>query len=410
MWAVYGLFYTVAFLNIIIGVCRKQNVFCYMTAFVIIFMIMTFNYDGADVKSYISTYDNLFDTSGQIVESHMEKGYLLLMYICRKLGMSFFSFRIVVSIISLSLFANILRYFKVNRNLILGFYMIYLFYFDVIQIRNCIAQFIILFSIRFLLDATRRYSIIKFLIGIFIAASFHSIALFYLPLLVIKFIKNEAFFKFVFIASLLLFLAACTFHSYVPIIANWLLSFIKRGSSYLDADVNLGHLVVFCIYAFTGISLNIVRKKSVKGSPTRRQLDGIVKIHIILSLYLSLLLLDSNFYRIVRNVLILSMIGIALHYKSKQSNQSKSVMAFSMLLLINLAWIVRDLILKNTLDAVKMLFEYNLVFNMPFAISLNECVTMLLGCAIILFIIFSRENFLYKRITKSDHFNHCGVT
>lgn len=145
------LFMSVA--NIVIGFFKRKSAFLFSVTLVLIFILMAFNYDGPDINAYMNAYNEWFDSNGNVIfDGFMEPGYQFLMIIGRKIGLSFFAFRTILTIVCLFLFINIIKYYKANGNLVIGFYMLYLFFFDAIQIRNFIAQLIILFAIRFIFD------------------------------------------------------------------------------------------------------------------------------------------------------------------------------------------------------------------------------------------------------------------
>ena len=212
----YLIFYAVCALNIVWGLQKRKSNALYAGAFIVMFILMAFNFDGPDIGNYLETYASIGDAPNLHVAlgyTYMESGYILLMFGANKLGLDFYAFRIVVTVICFALVSSAIRYFKVNPNMIVGLYMVYMFFMDAIQFRNFAAMCIVLFSARYLFRRTK-LSYLQYVIGIICASFFHIIALVYLVLLIVKFIHSEKAMRVLFWCAMGLFAGCFVFRSW----------------------------------------------------------------------------------------------------------------------------------------------------------------------------------------------------
>lgn len=355
------IFYIICALNIISGIRKRKDSVLFAAALLLVFILMTFNYKGPDIGVYMAAYDKVRSSAKPFQAAYMEWGYTLLSVMCGKMGLDFFAFRAVLSIIILSLFANTIKYYKAQGNLIIGVYMLYLFIFDTIQIRNCIVQFIVLFATRYLFRKSR-WSTLKFLICIAIAGSFHTIAYAYLSLILIKIFKKTSFYQWLFMFVIALFGVFIVLQPLLPQIEAIISKFLSRGIGYLSGTITIGWLIVFLLYIIGLIALYSYKSK-VRDRRAKSIIEMIIKVNIILGLFLPLTFFNNNFNRIFRNNIILTLIGLTLIYKNSVSANDRrlSLCAF---IAINGGWIYSDIFARYDINVIlNPIFESNLVVN-----------------------------------------------
>ena len=76
----YLIFYTICIVNIACGLQKRKSRALYAGAFVVMFILMTFNFDGPDIGNYIATYDSIGRAPNlgvAIGSTYMESGYTL---------------------------------------------------------------------------------------------------------------------------------------------------------------------------------------------------------------------------------------------------------------------------------------------------------------------------------------------
>ncbi|MDE6666802.1 MAG: EpsG family protein [Clostridia bacterium] len=357
----YFIFFLTASINFIYGVVKKKNLILYGFSLVIIFLLMTFNFDGPDVVVYKLAYEIVGKTPSTAYETtYMEWGYTSLMILGNKIGLNFFAFRIILSFICLSLFCSSIKYYKANGNLIIGLYMLYLFFFDAIQLRNCISQFIILFATRYLSKKSWG-STLKYILCVVIAAGFHKISWLYITFLLINVSQKEKFFKNLFVFVIALFLLCVIAKPVFLQLVNMAAGIIGHGSNYLHGTIAYGFWIVLALHLIGIIPLYLF-KNGVKDDGVRANIEIIIKLNIILCLFLPLTLLNNNFNRIFRNNMILTQIGVALMYSHSNKSSNSSKAAMGSLILLTGGWLVSDMMRYEVAKIISPIIENNLIF------------------------------------------------
>lgn len=378
----YLLFYLICALNIIWGIKKKKsNALCF-GALLIIFVLMTFNYYGPDIEVYVKTYELVGKApslSSAFDSTYMEQGYVVLMFLANKMSLDFYAFRIVITLICLALFMSAIKYFKVNPNFIIGLYMVHLFFFDTIQFRNFIVQFIILFAIRYLFRKSC-FSMFKYIFCVAVAGSIHVVAWIYLSLLLVRFLNKQRTYNRVLALSLLIFLSSILLRPLFPQILNLISRVVNRGAGYLSNSSRISYIIVMAFYLLSLMVLYSYRNKLL----VKTKINEIIKIKIVIGLFLSLCIIDGSFYRIFRNLFLLDMIGMALLYNGMKSRTKASDIVLSSQFVFVGGWLAFDLIRNSKMDIIGDIMKYNLL---PGNIDVSIVLRYLSIVIILLFII-----------------------
>ena len=360
----YIIFYILAGLNIISGIKKKRSNALYVVALFVVFVLMTFNYRGPDIGAYIKTYNsvgNAHNVKSAHESTYMEYGYTFLMFCANRIGLDFFAFRIILTFVCLSFFVSTVRYYKVNPNFIIGLYMVYLFFFDTIQIRNCISQFIILFATRYLFSKTK-LSIVKYIACVAIASSIHVLALVYLSLLLVRLTRSRSFYQCVCVLAAALFVVCVLIRPLLPQILSYISKLLNRGESYLHSELRFSYLAVMGLHV-VGLLPLYVYGRNICDTQARRRINTILYIEIIMGVFLPFAFINSNFNRIFRNILILDTIGLTLLYENTKSRTRANVYALAAQLSVVGGWFVTDMFRNRNEDIVNAIMKYNLIFD-----------------------------------------------
>ncbi|MDE6059147.1 MAG: EpsG family protein [Clostridia bacterium] len=367
---------------------KKKSNMLYAVAFVVIFILMAFNYNGPDIGTYIATYKlvgNAVDLSNALDSTYMEFGYTFLMFCGSKIGLDFFAFRIILTFACLALLHSTIRYYKVNPNFIVGLYMVYLFFFDTIQLRNCLTQFIILFATRYLFQKSG-LSILKYIGCIIIAGSIHTLSFVYLVLLLTRFSNKKIFYQILFGIATIMFIGCVLLQPFLPQILTAISQLLNRGSGYFTTTVRMNCWVVLALHLVTLFPLYRYRSK-ISNESAKKTIDIIFKIEIIMGLFLPFSFINSNFNRIFRNVLILDTIGLALLYEnSPRKSNSKQISLMALFLLIG-GWLITDMYRNRNQDIIHAIMEYNLFFNYVDIVNTLQCVIVIAVCLIFMIVL-----------------------
>ncbi|MCX4362011.1 MAG: EpsG family protein [Clostridia bacterium] len=388
----YLIFYLICALNIVWGIRKRKSNALYAVALVVVFILMTFNYFGPDIEVYRLTYElvgNSSNLKSAFAATYMEKGYTFLMFCASKMGLNFYAFRIILTFVCLILFTSSIKYYKVNPNIIIGLYMSYIFFFDTIQLRNCIIQFIILFATRYLLDKSK-LSIIKYIICISIAGSIHVLSWLFLSLLLIKIVKTKIGYQRIFLLAASLFVICLLIQPILPQIIDAIVKFLKRGSGYFDGTISYGFWAVMALHMLGLIPLYWYNNK-ITNETSKAKINLILKIEIIVGLFLPFCFINNNFNRIFRNILVLDTIGLTLLYENlKKSTEANDVTLAALLLLVG-GWLGTDLLRYEAKKIIGSVMEYNLIYT---HINLGEIGQYFIVILICLFISFAVKKML----------------
>lgn len=267
-----------------------------------------------DIKNYNYLY------LGDLSKS--EIGFKFFISLSHLLNLSFFQFRAVIIAISYIFIWMSLQKMELNKSLVLAMYSLFCYNLDVIQIRNLLALSIILYSITFIVLPTKN-SILKYIIGISLASLFHVVSILYFLLLLThsNFIKRKFFKQFIllfFVVSILISLFLKIFSSSDMILINlFRMVDIEKADFYLSEEINNGFLVYWFMHIFFLISSLYIRKSYYylkEKNHVSILLDKIFWINMVISVFLPLCILNLNFYRIFRNLLLLNygLLGVIL--------------------------------------------------------------------------------------------------
>lgn len=403
---VYFLYFLTAAGNFVFGAVKKRNQILFGVSIILIFILMTFNFEGPDIGVYISAYKtvgNAPDLHSAMNSTYMEFGFTALMIMGNKIGLDFFAFRIILTFVCLSLFCSTIKHYKANGNLIVGLYMLYLFFFDTIQLRNCIAQLIILFATKFLFQKSWRGTF-KYIFCVALAASIHTIACIYIAFLLIKVSNNEKFFKNLFIFFIALFLLCIVTKPLLYQLVNKIVSFIGHGSGYLQSSVAYGFWIVLALH-FIGIIPLYLLKNSVKDDSVRTNIENIIKINIVLCLFLPLTLFNNNFNRIFRNNMILTQIGFTLTYVYSDKSSRSSQVAMGSLLLLTGGWFFSDMMRYEIEKIISPIMDSNLFFTLDAPMNIPLYLLVISICLSVFVII----HFL-KKEKSCNKFKHNNIS
>ena len=360
---VYVIFYLICALNIVWGVKKRRSNLLSAAALIIMFLLISFNYYGPDVEVYANTYKAVGEANGlraALNATYMEKGYAFLMYCSNGIGFDFYAFRIVITIFCFALLMSTIRFYKANPNFILGLYMAYLFFFDSIQFRNFIVECIMLYATRYLTKKTGG-NILKYFLCVAIAASMHTIALIYLSLVAVWFLRKRSVCKNVFVFGILIFAACVMCRPVLPRLMAIAASILKRGGQYLSLSSRFSYFIVMAFHLFS-LGTLVRYKKDVVDCNLQKRIEYIIKIQITIGIFMFLCIIDGSFYRIFRNLFVLDMIGMAVLYEATPIRKSSKIILASEFIYVG-GWLAVDLVRNYKMNIIGYAMNYNLIFD-----------------------------------------------
>ena len=136
----------------------------------------SFNTYSGDYISYAYVY-NLIGKG--MLWDHFEPAFSLMMIICNIIGLSFTDFKIILGTFYVILLYVTVKKYTDRVSFVLGIFLIFPFMYFVSVLRAGISGLIVVYSIGFLLENTRKNTL-KYLLGILIAMLFHYSSIFFL--------------------------------------------------------------------------------------------------------------------------------------------------------------------------------------------------------------------------------------
>lgn len=178
MWQYFSLYFlTVLFSFFDITNIRKA-IKKYNLLIISIFLVVLagFRYNtGADINAYRNFY-NMIEKG--IINLPLEKGYILINLLFVKLGLNFELLIFLISLVTITLISIFIVKNSIYYNLsILILYTKYFLRGSMGNIRQMLSMAILLFGYKYILNK----SFFKFLFIVFLAASFHRVALIFVP-------------------------------------------------------------------------------------------------------------------------------------------------------------------------------------------------------------------------------------
>lgn len=266
----------------------------------------------ADYQNYLIFYQDV-GHEGLKNSELSEIGFRFLAYLGNVIGLSYQLFRTLVAIIGLLLIQKTILDFTKKYNLVFLLYFIYPFILDVIQIRNFLAASIVVFSLRFIIKNSRKDDV-KYLIAILIAASVHSVSVFFIPFILIKNFTIKQLLN----TSIILvpFLCILTSYTFIPnLIRNIAGEDAMFNLEMYFKRANYGFILLWsrqlaiCIMSYLGYVSILKSRISQKWL---RLDNAIIKLNFYLIIIcFPLVMFDGNFTRIFRDISILNYILIS---------------------------------------------------------------------------------------------------
>lgn len=269
----------------------------------------TYDYEAFATQYYLGT------------KNYFEISYFLLSMLFSSLGFSFDLFKFIVLGGSFLLINTVAKKYLSSRLLLYFCYLLYPLAHDAYNIRNTIAMGIVVYAIMKLTEGGRKNQI-KFFGLIILAASFHKVSLVYLVFIFVEKLKNPTTMKYVFlfiIFEILGFSIFIIFHkNLLEVLANYIanLTFVE---TVMSPD-KLGYLIHkgrfgFLLYGFINIGFIIalwlcLKVKKIRDDSYNNFASSLFYINIILLLLIPFYALNSNFFRIYRNIIVLNYIAI----------------------------------------------------------------------------------------------------
>lgn len=352
------LFFVIWFINIFLSF-QKKNIKS-IIVLSIIFLIILFggNTLNRDYLNYKTVYD-LGDLSIYDI------GYQLIGNLCIKLKMSYNSFLLVLIIPCYASVFYVAYKMKTNFHVFFGLYLTFLVFYDITQVRNFIVVALLTLGTYFIYQ--KRY--IPFIVIIIIASFFHSIALFYLPMIIIdKIPKTKKLYKHLAIYALSTIFVLKLIVSNSDIIGRIIQLFSNNEEViiYGTSNINFGFLVPITYFAFNILLITYSRKILIsigKHDENSRFIEVCINTLILSMIFVPLLTVNLTFDRVFRNFSLLYYIlaGVIMNelLNNREKNKKYITSFFGFLVIFSLVWTLGTIFRYNGFNEA----EYEMILN-----------------------------------------------
>lgn len=329
--------YTIAILcNIFCFSVKKESRIVKLLTLIIILIIWGGNVFGPDIANYMRNYKIGIHSIAQ----EQEKLYYIFMNICFSLKFTFFQYRIIVSLCAILVFYFVFKKFNTNIHLISVLYMLTIFFMDGIQIRNFLGLAFVYLGLYILYEKNKWWKI-EYIICIILASLIHSALIVYLVFLIVpkdldkKYSKREI--RIILGGGILFYLYMYAFRNSL----NFLVSITEIGgeakaTEYAQYTTHYGSLIIFLLQMIA-IILSMYNYKKVveknkiivqKNYDTKlcgiekdlKVLKFIIYINTIALLFVPFSIIQSTYYRLIRNLVLLNFIGMGIVSKWYKRN------------------------------------------------------------------------------------------
>ena len=371
---VLGIYILIVVLSLFGSILNRKNLLFEFLILVGIIFLMGRGANTLDIVNYKLAYERSPNISFGMT---YEKGYLLIQKICNFVNLNYIQFRVLFTIISWFLIRKSIGRFTDKPHFIYLFYLLFAIFIDTVQIRNFIAFALVFAGIThlFLPDKNNKS---KFVVIILLATTIHISSVIYLIFGLINVKNKKDLIKFLVFFTILFCVAIFMGGNKVPIVEE-ILSLINEGrlDAYIGATTKLGFLYAFFLHFFSIVLLYYARKisqdvrsMSVNNSSTseiemrRLVIDAIYWINIVAILFFPLYMMNLQFIRLTRNLLILNLVAYSLIQKPL-IHQSPKLVLFNFLVFINaLSWYYFTFIIQDHVeDIIDPFFSENQILS-----------------------------------------------
>ena len=344
----------------IIGFCMPRSKFLPIIMLVVMGYIFAFNKDNNDFDAYYQFYNSCSSVTDFINDSSSSLFFTYSVLVAKNIGLDFFQYRLIVFLIIVILLFQQLKN-KVSGGVLLLSYGLIIFFFDLVQIRFAISQFLLLLGFFKLAEGRRNL----FLLYLICATFFHSMnvvfAIFYFVDILRKYYSFfEKYTYYILLAILTTSVISAPIISAIQATVAMIPQFAEY-EHYMEQEVRYGFLlyVVYQIMAVLLAKSSIKTLKYQTHAFTYRLLQNNFLIQIIGLLFVYPAMLNINFSRFMREFYIFNMICFAIviflnnkRYIISRKNYQKALLYYFVTFFL---WILGETIVNGSYNTITTL-------------------------------------------------------
>lgn len=303
----------------LIGILKfKNNKIIDIYSFITLLILGGLNYSNPDYYNYYRSYELATDTSKVFI-------FKLIMLASKKIGLKYEVFLFIFIFINLYLIFKLIKKISLNRSFVYLFYIIYPFFFDVVQLKNFALQTITLYIYYYYIYYD--ISLKKFLLLNTLGLGFHEAALLNYPLILFRKKYKILLYSFlVFILGFLIWSRILKLEKMLFFLPSW------KAENYASNLSNYGWI----IYLFSQVILTLYIFINLKKQQNdNKNIKKLKKILIYSLSFIGFYFINGTFERMFRNIFIIIYIFIG----NKYYKERKIKIFLSFFILIMSIWI-----------------------------------------------------------------------
>ena len=352
--------------NTVYAVCKKKNNrILIVISFICLFILMA-GYRGSlsgtglshDMFNYSRTYNVI--QSGEDLTSFIEPGYFLIIsFFGAILRIDFLTYYAIMHAICLFLIFRMAKLYGANIHVVLTLFSVFFMVYACEQFQNYISIVIATYAICILITGGKRFTKLKFIIGILVAASIHYTSIVYLMFV---FFKNKKMITaFVILVLLLIFIKLL---SGSGLYFNHIMTSGLLGDALhrYSTSTNMGYLygVFFQCINIIVLYINHVLLQKIQNrndvlSSQSKAVNHILAINLLACAFIPLYMINVQAIRLVRWLLLIDFLSCSITMSGLNVN-SKKVMMSVYLLWIFIFAVITFVCLNATVEAVLLPF------------------------------------------------------
>lgn len=304
----------------------REKIFSFM---LLVFMWVLFwaNYNNADYLNYKNLYDYVNYTG--VGYSTSQFGFVFIMKFASRLGLEYHHFLMIFSLIGLYLISDTVKRYTDKPQLVYLVYFIYPFLLDIVQVKHFLAMSIIVYCFRYL-EYEGNLNNIKYLLGILMAVSIHTISIIFIPILFIKNIKISK--MYILIIMVLAIGIPLAYTNFFQIYAYRFLD-IQRIEAYFLNRARYGFLIQFFIQGVIFLLVYYSKVILEKRKESNKFVELVYRTNLYLIILFPLYIINGTFERGFRIIMILNYIVFSKLYSTSKKN-NKGVVLFIIMIFV----------------------------------------------------------------------------
>ncbi|WP_430508187.1 EpsG family protein [Rossellomorea marisflavi] len=367
------LYLIVIVANVITGILYRNNiknrsnaVILFFT-YIIVFLLMSGYRNTSGLSNDLFYTELEYNNIVNGLVSNYEFGYVFLMKLGGVLHQEFYTYRsIIIGVFLLFLFVAI-RKWAPSPHYVIALFSSYLIILSAEQLRYFIAFSIFAIGLLILLYSNFKCKKMSFLCFTLFASTIHFSFLIYLIFIFGDFSHKTKREKIIVSVTLLFCLVIFINNNQIPGVSELLESVDNyKVSVYMGQSTNLGFMYPFVLH-MSSILLSFWAIKLISKSEDDElimRVRNVYKINLLAVIFFPLFMLQLTFYRLARNLLLLNYFAYSQIRVSKKIDLGKKkIFAFAVWNSVVL-WILVDLFIKTSADALIIpFFTENIFFN-----------------------------------------------